>query len=209
MTDRLKSTSFFILLFIFEFLFINFYPYPGSFLVKLLPSIILVMWIFELKGIDRILLLIALAFCMAGDVFLDLDSDGLFIGGLVSFAFGHIAYVFFAARKIKISRFGILAASIITIYGVLLAYLLRVAPANLLIPVYIYLAIIIAMAAIALLSNLNPLYKVGACFFVLADSMLALDKFIVSIPGIMPVVIFIYFVAQYSIVRGAVISEEI
>lgn len=191
---------------IFEFFFINFHPYPGAFVVKLLPSAILILWALELKGRDKILMLSALVFFMLGYSLLDIDGNGLFIGGLILFAMGHIFYLIFAAGKIKISRLGVVTASVVIVYGIVLGWFLRVTPGKMLIPVYMYLLIIIAMAAVAMLTKLNGLLKAGICLFLLSDSMIAIDKFLVAIPGILPVIIFLYFIAQYSIIRGAVLS---
>ncbi len=151
------------------------------------------------------LLLAALAFCLAGDCFLMVP--GYFIPGLVSFLIGHLCYIalfrldapWFPSRRALAATLTAAAA----MYAVLFPHLAPV----LKVAVAAYAAIIALMAAQAigratLLRDTASLgVAAGAAFFMLSDSLLAINKFATPIPGAAFWVLATYYVAQVLIVH--------
>ena len=185
----------------------------------LIPLLMLWVWLNVAITKDRILILVALFFSFAGDVFLLLEYKEplLFIPGLVSFLLTHILYIvyFLSLPKGKKSLLKTAPHLVLLVlaYGMALVYILFPALGALKIPVLIYAMVIMSM----LLASIHIYYRVplrvgrlfiaGACFFVLSDSMLAFNKF--HSPIIFPfLIILTYCVAQYFIVKGFIISNH-
>ncbi|MGL1892473.1 MAG: lysoplasmalogenase [Spirochaetaceae bacterium] len=201
-----KTVIFLSLVLIFELCFIFLPQFPARTIIKLAPSFVLLWFLLELKGVDKFFMLLALFFCMAGDSFLDINRDRLFMGGLISFTLAHVVYLVYFLRNIKKpdNRTTIVVTALF-LYGFILAWFLREAPSDLLIPVWVYLGIIIFMAMAAFLTKgVNTFLKIGVLVFVFSDSILALNKFIIPFSFATPLNIFLYFMAQLFIVRGIV-----
>jgi len=156
---------------------------------------------------SSVLLLLALAASLAGDVFLMLP--GYFIPGLVSFLCAHLAYIalfkrdqgWFPNRRALGLTLGFGAA----MYAVLWTGAL---PAGLRAPVAAYVLVIALMAAqaigraLALRDKGAVLVAVGAACFMLSDTLLALNKFVTPLPLSALWVLTSYYAAQLLIVRG-------
>ena len=160
------------------------------------------------------LLLAAIVFSMAGDVFLMLDGQlqtGLFIPGLISFLLAHVCYValfrfdvtWFADRRALL----LVAAIGAAMYAFLWTHGL---PAALRLPVAAYVGVIALMAAQAwgryrqLRSRAALLTALGASFFMLSDSILAINRFVQPLPWSSVSVLGSYYAAQALIVWGCV-----
>jgi alkylglycerol monooxygenase len=155
------------------------------------------------------LLVAALAFSLAGDVALMLP--GLFIPGLVAFLIAHLCYIalfradapWFASRRALAATLA--AAGVM--YGVLFPSLDPV----LKIAVACYAVVIALMAAqaigraVVLRDAASIGVAVGAVFFMLSDSLLAINKFAMPFAGAQFWVLSTYYIAQVLIahnVRG-------
>jgi uncharacterized membrane protein YhhN len=179
----------------------------------LMPLLMLYVWVSMSHGAARNILLAALFFSFAGDVLLMLEpvNSFLFIPGLVAFLFTHILYIiyFFAIPSLKKSLLltaPYLAIAVI-IYGMLLLYFLFPRLGILKIPVLIYAGVILVMllASMHAYNNVQKqagmLFIAGALFFIISDSLLAINKFHTAL--IFPfTVILTYGIAQYLLVRG-------
>jgi len=132
------------------------------------------------------LLLIAMIFCMAGDVFLALRGEKMFLYGLVSFMLGHLFYAgafFHAAGLNRWTVFG-LAISLSAGGGVFLW--LRSHLGTMKIPVILYILVISGMVAGAgslmaadeLKLSGRLLAFVGALSFYLSDVCVARQRFL-------------------------------
>jgi len=153
------------------------------------------------------LLLLALAGSLAGDVFLMVP--GYFIPGLVSFLCAHLAYIalfkrgqtWFPSRRALFIPlgFGALMYAVLWTGGL---------PVGLRGPVAAYVLVIALMAAQAIgratvLGDKPAVWvAVGAGFFMLSDTLLALNKFVSPLPLSQLWVLATYYVAQVLIVRG-------
>lgn len=158
------------------------------------------------------LLLLALAASLAGDVFLMLP--GFFIPGLVSFLCAHLAYIalfrrgqaWFPSRSALLITLGFGGA----MYAVLWTGGL---PAGLRGPVAAYVLVIALMAAQAIgratVQRDTPALwvAIGAGFFMLSDTLLALNKFVTPLPLASLWVLATYYVAQVLIVRGMLAGQ--
>ncbi|MGU3627491.1 lysoplasmalogenase family protein [Comamonas sp. C24C] len=160
------------------------------------------------------LLLAAIVFSMSGDVFLMLDGQlptSLFIPGLVSFLLAHVCYV--ALFRLDVAWFAdrsallLVAAIGASMYVFLWTHGL---PAALRLPVAAYVGVIALMAAQAwgryrqLRSRAALLTALGASFFMLSDSILAINRFVQPLPWSAVSVLASYYAAQSLIVWGCV-----
>ena len=184
------------------------HPYPGSYLLKPLPILIMAhLSFFFLKGADKYLMTAAFLFCAVGDILLDLSRADYFVIALVSFLIAHILYsvVFFKDFKFQKKRLVIVGALII--YVTLIFYLSKLGA--LLIPVLIYIIVITIMGIFATFSD-RPVNGVllGALLFVLSDSLIAVNKFIHPLPYSAIINMSIYYWAQYKIGMGILNSKE-
>jgi uncharacterized membrane protein YhhN len=159
---------------------------------------------------------VALICCFFGDSFLLYDhlNNLYFLLGLGAFLLGHIAYAIAfmkhqdrsASQLQNIQKLRI--AVPIMLYGVLLLIILQPSLGNLKIPVYIYAVMLITMALSALmrLGRTNtPSFAVaflGACLFLVSDSVLAINKFHHTISGAGFIIMVSYMAAQYFIIDG-------
>ncbi|NND79853.1 MAG: lysoplasmalogenase [Maribacter sp.] len=173
------------------------------------------------RGLDRytyILMLLALFFSWLGDSFLMYDavSSLYFMLGLLSFLLSHIIYsiVFLKRRnnKASISFWAVLAVFIL--YGAALLLLLKDGLGELLIPVIVYVSAILLMAITAfgrknmVTSKSFKLVFIGALFFIASDSLLAVNKFLSTVPYAHILVMGTYATAQFLITKGVLIQED-
>lgn len=153
------------------------------------------------------LLVAALAGSLAGDVFL--MFQGFFIPGLVSFLVAHLFYVaLFKSGQRWFPHRGALAATLgvgAAMYAFLWAGGL---PPALRAPVAAYVLVIALMAAQAigratvLRDTPSLLVAIGAGFFMLSDSLLATNRFVLPLPMAQVWVLSTYYAAQALIVGG-------
>lgn len=161
---------------------------------------------------------VALVFCWLGDVLLMFQGDEMFfIYGLIAFLSGHILYVFsykqmrepdgvdglLSTQKFRFSFPIILAGTGLVV--VLLPHL-----GELKIPVMIYALVITIMVLQALFrfgftsKRSFVLIFVGALFFMISDSALAINKFMKPLPMASLLIMITYMTAQFLIVEGAI-----
>jgi len=132
----------------------------------------------------------ALVLCLAGDVLLMLPQD-LFVAGLGAFLVGHVLYIVGLLQPpsppgvppFSFSTTGLVVAVLVSVaYGVVPATLIfrslaRSGQRALIAPVAVYLVVILSMAVLA--ANVGvPAALVGAAFFVVSDTILALNRFV-------------------------------
>uniref|UniRef100_UPI002588E286 lysoplasmalogenase family protein n=1 Tax=Diaphorobacter sp. TaxID=1934310 RepID=UPI002588E286 len=163
-------------------------------------------------GLNRsyLLLLSALLGSLAGDVFLML-SEHLFIPGLVSFLLAHLCYI--ALFKQGVGWFGhrgALGGTLALGIGMYAFLWQGGLPAALRVPVAVYVVVIALMAAqawgrhAALRERSSLAVALGACCFMLSDSLLATNRFVQPLPLSQLWVLATYYAAQVLIVSGMV-----
>jgi len=156
----------------------------------------------------RVLVLCAWAASIAGDAFL--AWSGFFIQGLASFLTAHVLYcILFVKSGPRASN--VAAVAPLGLFGAVMATWLIASggvAGGLVAPVMVYLTVILAMAMIAAsrykaeptLENRTVLF--GALFFVVSDSLLAINKFIMPVPYSGVLVLGTYYSAQECILVG-------
>ncbi|SFA86382.1 Uncharacterized membrane protein YhhN [Flavobacterium swingsii] len=180
----------------------------------LLPFLILAAYKSEVFSTKKWLLL-ALIFSWIGDVILMFADKGelYFIFGLVSFLVAHILFiVLFIKQKsegnyAKNWQFWFGFVAVLVYLGSMLS-LLFPKLGDLKIPVSVYAFTISLMLVMAIKGYfswqkpMNILILIGALFFVISDSFLAINKFYNPILSANFIIMFTYIVAQYCIVSG-------
>lgn len=163
------------------------------------------------------LILIAFFFSWLGDIALMFDrvNPNFFLLGLSAFLIAHICYIFAFYYSSQNSKNSSLFATKpylflpLLAYGGGLFYFLLPNLHDFTIPVLIYALVISMMACFALnrknkvnMASFNLLFY-GSLLFVLSDSLIALNKFLLAIPHGGLWVMLTYMLAQYLIMRGS------
>ncbi|WP_298518439.1 lysoplasmalogenase [uncultured Kordia sp.] len=219
------KTKFFLILFavitILELFFGSFedYTYLHYFTKPAIVISLLVFFLSNSKHLTsslKLITILALLFSLSGDVLLMFvtSSETFFIAGLVSFLLAHIMYilVFLRNRNTKMNNFPFIA--LLLVYATGLFWLIKDGLGDLLIPVLVYMAVILTMATTAFLRKEMVLHVgyvyvfVGAIFFMLSDSLLAINKFHYTLPFSNLSIMSTYALAQLFIVLGIIKSYK-
>ncbi len=149
----------------------------------------------------------ALMFSWAGDVLL--MKDELFVIGLASFLLAQVCYIIAyqntgastgLLKRLDVVKF--------TLFGVLLIWIILPGLDGMLFPVLLYTLVLLTMAVWAhkrrhgTSTGSFTLVASGVTFFVLSDSMIAINKFALELPFERILVMSSYLAAQYLIVQG-------
>jgi uncharacterized membrane protein YhhN len=151
-----------------------------------------------------------LGFSLIGDVLLMLQ--GYFVFGLVAFLCAHLAYI--ALFKQGVAWFPHRGALLGTLaYGAAMyAYIYSHLPGALRLPVAAYVLVIALMGAQALgraavqRDAPSRCVALGAVFFMASDTLLAINRFVTSLPVAALWVLSSYYVAQFLIARYALFT---
>jgi sterol desaturase/sphingolipid hydroxylase (fatty acid hydroxylase superfamily)/uncharacterized membrane protein YhhN len=150
------------------------------------------------------LLIAGLVASLAGDVLLMWPQ--FFVPGLVCFLLAHLAYIGLFAQGVGLFPRPNALAATLGIGAVMYAFLWWGGlPGGLRIPVGLYVVVIACMAAqaigrAAVVGDPAALkVAVGACFFMLSDSLLATNRFVLPLPVASLWVLATYYAAQWLI----------
>ncbi|MCK0145527.1 lysoplasmalogenase [Arenibacter sp. F26102] len=162
--------------------------------------------------------LLALCFSLLGDILLLYDhlSAFYFMLGLMAFLFAHISYALvFSTQGKKLFKTELRLVSVILLsYGTTLYIILHDNLGALKIPVIIYILGILTLAITAYsrkdkVNSLSfKLVFIGTMFFIMSDTILAINKFLFVIPLSHLLVMGTYATAQYLIVKGLLASDD-
>ena len=127
--------------------------------------------------------LVAMVFCWIGDLLLvSNNKQFLFLAGLVSFLLGHLAYIgAFAVRGISIPALAIAVVVLAVVAWRVLAWLNPFLDQRMRIPVWLYIATITAMMAMAVSTfsaHVGLVLLMGAGLFVFSDLTVARNRFV-------------------------------
>lgn len=160
----------------------------------------------------------ALVFCWLGDVLLMFQKTEIFfIGGLIAFLTGHLLYMI-SYRQL---RYADSVEGLLTTQKIRLAFPIVLAGTGLVvvllphlgalkIPVMIYALVLSVMVIQALFrtgftsKRSFVLIFSGAVFFMISDSLLAINKFMQPVPMAALLIMATYMTAQFLIVEGAI-----
>ncbi|RTL61022.1 MAG: lysoplasmalogenase [Sphingobacteriales bacterium] len=161
------------------------------------------------------LIVIGLFFSFLGDVFLMWDK--YFIPGLICFLLTHVFYIIYffrlASKHGSYLKKNLWLILPLAVYAIGMVWFLFPKLGALATPVAIYAAVISTMlaACINLYEQIQKsaytFYIAGAFFFVISDSLLAINKFYQSFPFAGIVIMSTYVLAQYLIVRGVIAAK--
>jgi uncharacterized membrane protein YhhN len=160
-----------------------------------------------ISDLYRYAIIAGLLFSLVGDIFLMLPRDR-FIPGLLSFLLAHLFYIAaftFEGGAIAATERGLLYAVPFLLYGAVMLRVLLPGLGSMKAPVIIYMLVIMWMAWQALNrwagtgQEGSALAFVGALFFVVSDSILALNRFRRPFASAQAYVMSTYFLAQYLI----------
>jgi uncharacterized membrane protein YhhN len=139
------------------------------------PATLLALLAWAATGTPSPWLLMALAFCLLGDVLLMLPSDA-FLAGLGSFLVAHLAYI--GAFQAPLDRRLTWLLLPLAVSVPILPRLLRAIPSlGLRAAVAIYFLVISIMVASAFASS-RPLAAAGAALFVTSDTLIGWNRFV-------------------------------
>lgn len=170
-------------------------PTAISALTKILPLWVLVTVIFKRDFPAKSMLMIALIASMAGDVALDLDEFwlGVQVFLIVLFAYAAV-FVEYTPRY----RFLMVPVLLLSLYCGLMVWIFWpvTGEGNYLLTVY---AVVITITVIlAVSSEINGL-GIGMMLFLVSDSLVTLNRFVIEIPGYYWLLMSTYYFAQAKI----------
>lgn len=186
-----------VIAFIYTFLH-AFLPSSLEVLIKIMPLLILLALVLSTKrSTYKKWLLLGLFFCMLGDAAIGF----YFLAGLVLFLIGHIFYII-AFSKIRMKKPPTFIIALLLLYGaaMLTLFITTVVSSNdylLAIAVTCYIAAILTMGLAAFATPIRALH-IGALFFIVSDSVLAFNLFIIDVPFEHEIVMLTYYIAQLS-----------
>ncbi len=170
----------------------------------------------HLKRSTYMLMLSALFFSWMGDILLKYEavSSSFFIYGLLAFLTAHVLYSLLFLKKWnkKASKYFWLVLLLLALYGIVLFMLLKEGLGSLMVPVFVYVLAILFMAVAAFRRkgsvNTDSFKLVfwGALFFIASDSILAVNKFLGSVPYVHILVMGTYATAQFLITKGVLLQ---
>lgn len=186
-------------------LMLNLRPYPFSYVIKSIPVLSLsLLTFFNIKGIRGTFISIGLLFSGAGDIILELDRSGYFTYGLVAFLIAHIFYISAFITKPKLKKLRSFIALSMIVYGSIIGYVLIPDLGDMTVPVMVYLCVIVLMGISASIGgSIHYLVVAGACFFILSDSIIAINRFVAPVPCSSFWIMITYYPAQFCIAFGS------
>ncbi|MGP0174226.1 lysoplasmalogenase [Pseudomonas sp. NCHU5208] len=186
-----------------------------SLLTKGIPVLALLLWLRQAPaGIYRRWIGVGLLCSLAGDILLDWPGD-LFVFGLGAFLLAHLAYL---RAYCSDSRRPALPALLLALVagGAMFTVLASSGLGELLIPVACYATAICLMLWRALARIGQPalharstwLAAGGAALFVLSDSFIGIDRFVVSFDAAPYAIILTYWLGQWGITASAFARQD-
>lgn len=182
------------------------------------PFIIPLLIVYYLNSVQLInrLFIVALVFSFLGDVLLISDAALNFMFGLGSFLTAHILYIVIVVKQLQKSSIQnkIIAAMpfVLVFYGLISLLINHLG--EMLLPVVVYGVVISVFGMVALLNFLvkksrsSLVLFFGTLFFILSDSILAINKFYDSQEFYPMLIMITYITAQYLICRYMITKNK-
>ena len=181
-----------------------FEPYPGNFAIKAIPAISLAILAFvAVSGTRGKLLFTSLLFCAAADIALELAAGKYFVAGLGLFLVAHIFFIITFSRDFKFQKSKVPVIVLLVVYSLMMAFILTPSLKEMAVPVYVYmtaLTLVGIFAALRAAENDFTLY--GAIAFIVSDSVLAVNKFMMPVAAADYIVMTTYYASLFLIVYG-------
>lgn len=214
---------------IFYLIFIAFEQLSGNitavnnlhFIAKplLVLSLICFFWIKSksFNKVHRTLVFLALLFSLIGDIFLMFTNyDGIFfMAGLFAFLIGHIMYILSFSKNRGTGKLFNWFSILILLYGIGFFISIYSNLKSLFVPVLLYMLVILTMVVFAYLRKGAVKYfsftlvLLGALFFLISDSLIALNKFYQPIMYPKTSIMITYAIAQYCLIIGILKNQQL
>lgn len=185
-------------------------PSALSAALKVMPIFLLIALAFRAKVKPRYIWP-ALIFSACGDVLLALPIANSFIYGLGAFLLAQLSYAigFFQHRAETVSPKAKSRLLFVALISVGLAAIILPRTGELLVPVAVYLAAIVSMACSACLHRSTRATLItGVLLFVLSDSLIAINKFVLPFIGSSLAIMITYYAAQAFIVTAVLMDAR-
>ncbi|HEX7363758.1 MAG TPA: lysoplasmalogenase [Dehalococcoidia bacterium] len=192
---------------IFAVLFIAmlpFEPYPGNFAIKAIPALSLAVLSFiAISGSRGKLLFVALLFCAAADIALELAEGKYFVAGLGLFLVAHIFFIITFSRDFRFQTAKMPIIVLFIVYSGMMAFIMTPSLKEMAIPVYVYMTALTLVGIFATLrAAKNDFTLYGAIAFIVSDSVLAVNKFMMPVAGANFIIMITYYLSLFLIVYG-------
>lgn len=184
------------------------HPWPFSYALKALPVLLLaVMAQALLHGRERWLYTLAMLSSAAGDVFLDLDRTLYLKHALFSFLITQLAYIALFWPRRQVVKGMVLRVVLPALVAGFLLWQFYPNTGALWWPVVIYVVCLWGMAVLALLSG-NHWIAAGGVLFMLADSLIGVNRFWLPFEHSTPVIVSIYLTGQLLLGYGVLLFRQ-
>jgi len=191
-----------------------------EYVAKPAVMISLFIWLYVHTGLQGLTFWFGLGilFSLAGDVFLMLSLDSMFIYGLIAFLFAHVAYLFgFQNELMEVNSWSVLLIVMLSVSAVrvvkrIVSAIRAKGQNRLVVPVVIYSTVISVMLYAAMTTIANPAWKsnasflvsAGAFLFYISDLILAWNKFVSPIKNGRVLNIAAYHLGQIGLIAGVI-----
>ncbi len=154
----------------------------------------------------RLWFVIALAFCLLGDVLLMIPRDW-FVFGLGAFFVGHLAYIVGLQLAGRSGLWFVLGMAVVAlalaVVGIRIVRAVTASAPDLAVPVTAYMGVISVMLASAF-GTRNGFAVVGALLFFASDAVIAWNKFVAPVPRAQVAIMVTYHLGQLGLVLSLV-----
>lgn len=190
----------------FAFMFIEgFMPFEFDWVIKAIPLFLLMYFCYKsLKGALRNVMLLALVCSVTGDILLSLND--LFIQGLAAFLLAQLVYTGIFLSQFTFSRSGAAWMGFVIVYLAFASGFILPKAGDFTLPVLAYM-FAIGLMAISAGFRKDPHFlfvALGAMVFVISDTTIAINKFVMPVDGGRYIIMTTYYGAQLMICMGMV-----
>ena len=194
----------YILIALLFVILLSIHPYPISYVIKPLPALLFAYLCFKyLKKPMKVFMGIGFVCCACGDIFLDLHRVKYFIPALVSFLFGQLFYIIAFAQQLHYRKKRLYLSLLPFLYALIITIILFPKLGKFLTPVLVYIVVITLMGIFsAFIKGEKIDIFFGAMVFIIADSLIAINKFVTPFRYSTAIIISLYFIAQYKMGTG-------
>lgn len=181
-------------------------PYPGQFVPKALPILLLAAHAFAASTATYARwIAVGLVFSAIADMLLTRSDEAGFLAGVGVFGVAHVCYAiaFWQLRSVNVGmvlRALPIAVAAVTMVLVLKPHLGSLAPA---VFGYTGLIALAGLTAAALPATRWPAYA-GMLLFMASDATIAFNRFVAAVPAADYLIMTTYYLAQFLIVAGTV-----
>lgn len=167
----------------------------------------------SMQSINHFMLLLALIASVGGDVLLAIPHENSFTRGLTSFLIAHVIFIglYLKNRMLAedLTALRVRIAALLWAVAAIAAYFLYPHLGDMMIPVFVYSAVLTAMASTALISKYPiKLVGLGALLFVVSDAVLGARQFM-DVPAFLDYVVWsTYYLAQLLMTLGVMLTDE-